>query len=226
MIKRWRFIAAGIVAITLGFLYINNVYAKYAESKTLTVSVNIEKHYQVAFDANGGTGSMANQQFTSGVTQALTANAYTYAGHYFNGWNTSADGNGTSYADEELISTDLTNVGGSVVTLYAQWTEDAMQTVFKIDGTCVFHGYDIQQGTGDGYITGTNCVAGGTDWADGTHKYIDSGIKLYDSTNYTKDYEVGFTITAYDSNNQYKEPGDSASQATFFSDKLENSNRH
>lgn len=226
MIKRWRFIAAGIVAITLGFLYINNVQAKYAESKTLTVSVNIEKHYQVAFDANGGTGSMANQQFTSGVTQTLTANAYTYAGHYFDGWNTSADGNGTSYADEELISTDLTNVGGSVVTLYAQWTEDAMQTVFKIDGTCVFHGYDIQQGTGNGYITGTDCTAGGTNWADGTHKYIDSGIKLYDSTNYTKDYEVGFTITVYDPNNQYKEPGDSASQATFFSDKLENSSRH
>lgn len=226
MTGKWHYLLAGILVVMLGFLFIDDTEAKYVDSKSLTVSINIEKHYEVEFDANGGTGSMTNQQFTSGVSQALTTNAYTYTGHYFDGWNTSADGNGTSYADEELISTDLTNVGGSVVTLYAQWTEDAMQTVFKIDGTCVFHGYDIQQGTGDGYITGTNCVASGTDWADGTHKYIDSGVKLYDSTNYTKDYEVGFTITAYNSNSQYKEPGDSASQATFFSDKLENSSRH
>ena len=110
-----------------------------------------------------------------------------------------------------MISEDLTNVGGSVVMLYAQWEEDAMHTVFKIDGTCVFHGYDIQQGTGDGYITGNDCSMGGINWADGTHKYIDTGVKLYDSTNYEKDYEVGFTITAYDSAHQYKEPSDSAS---------------
>ncbi len=225
MMGKWRYLVAGILVITLGFLFIDNAEAKYVDSKSLTISINIEKHYEVEFDANGGTGSMANQQFTSGVPQALTTNTYTYTGHYFGGWNTSANGSGTSYADEELISADLTNVGGSVVTLYAQWTEDAMHTVFRIDGTCVFHGYDIQQGTGDGYITGTNCVAGGTDWADGTHKYIDTGYKLYDSTNYEKDFEVGFTITAYDSDHQYKGT-DASSQVTFFSSKLENESRH
>ena len=76
MTKRWRFIAAGIVAITLGFLYINNVQAKYAESKTLTVSVNIEKHYQVSFNANGGTGTMSNQRFTVGTAQTGSALFY------------------------------------------------------------------------------------------------------------------------------------------------------
>lgn len=225
MTGKWRYLVAGILVVTLGFLFIDNAEAKYVDSKSLTISINIEKHYEVEFDANGGTGSMANQQFTAGVPQALATNTYTYTGHYFNGWNTSSNGNGTSYANEELISTDLTNVGGSVVTLYAQWTEDVMQTVFRIDGTCVFHGYDIQQGTGDGYITGTNCVAGGTDWADGTHKYIDTGYKLYNSTNYEKDFEVGFTITAYDSDHQYKGT-DASSQATFFNSKLENESRH
>ena len=221
MTGKWRYLVAGVLAATLGFLFINNAEAKYVDSKSLSVSINIEKHYEVEFEANGGNGSMSNQQFTSGVAQTLTPNAYTYADHYFAGWNTSADGNGTAYEDEESITADLTNIGGDVVTLYAQWTEDAMQTVFKIDGTCVFHG-----NSGDGFITGTNCVAGGVDWADGTHRYIDTGYRLYDSTNYEKDFEVGFTITAYDPNNQYIEQGDTASQASFFSTKLENEARH
>ena len=223
--KKWSYLAVGMVAIA-SFLFAYNAQAKYVASKSLTVTVNIEKHYEVAFDANGGTGTMANQQFTTGVAQALTTNAYVRDGQYFAGWNTSADGSGVAYADGATISEDLTNVGGSVVTLYAQWEEDAMHTVFKIEGSCVFHGYDIQQGTGDGYITGNDCSTGGINWADGTHKYIDTGVKLYDSTNYEKDYEVGFTITAYDSAHQYKEPGDSSSQATFFNSKFEDANRH
>ena len=225
MTKRWYYAAAGIVALTLGFLCVNDAQAKYAESKTLTLAVNIEKHYEVAFDANGGSGSMANQRFTSGVAQALTTNAFTNGDYHFAGWNTSADGSGVAYEDGATINSDLTNVGGSVVTLYAQWEESAMHTVFEIDGTCVFHGYDMQQDVNSGFITGNNCVAGGTDWADGTHKYIDTGVKLYDSTNYEKDYEVGFTITAYDSDHQYKE-GSASIQSTFFNAKLENAGRH
>ena len=226
MTKKWCYCAIVALAVVAGFLCADNAQAKYAESKSLTLTIGIEKHYTVAFDANGGTGSMANQQFTSGVAQALTANTFANGDYYFAGWNTEADGTGTAYADAAMISADLTNIGGSTVTLYAQWEEDAMHTVFKIDGTCVFHGYDIQQGTGDGYITGNDCSMGGINWADGTHKYIDTGVKLYDSTNYEKDYEVGFTITAYDSAHQYKEPGDSASQATFFNSKFEDADRH
>ena len=226
MTKKWCYCAIVALAVVAGFLCADNAQAKYAESKSLTLTIGIEKHYTVAFDANGGTGSMANQQFTSGVAQALTANTFANGDYYFAGWNTEADGTGTAYADAAMISADLTIIGGSTVTLYAQWEEDAMHTVFKIDGTCVFHGYDLQQNTGDGHITGTNCTAGGTDWADGTHKYIDTGIKLYDSTNYEKDYEVGFTITAYDYSHQYQEQGDSASQVAFFNSKLENEARH
>ena len=144
MTKRWRFIAALTIVTALSFLCINNAQAKYVESKALTINLNIEKHYEVAFDANGGAGSMANQRFTAGTAQTLTANTYTNGAYSFAGWNTSADGNGTAYADEELIRTDLTNIAGDIVTLYAQWSEDAMRTVFKIDGECVFHGYDIQ----------------------------------------------------------------------------------
>ena len=226
MIKNRAYIFAVVLAMLFGFLIIDNAEAKYTESKTLTVSLKIEKHYEVAFNANGGVGTMDNQEFTSGTPQALAANTFTRDGYYFAGWNTNADGSGTEYADGENIDTDITNIGGEVVDLYAQWEEDSMHTVFKIDGTCVFHGYQLQSNTGDGYITGTNCVSGDIDWADGTHRYIDSGVKLYNSTNYGKDFEVGFTVTAYDSDHQYKESSDTAAQSTFFSAKLENSARH
>lgn len=227
MMKKWSYIAAVIAALVLAFWCADSAQAKYVESKSLNLTLSIEKHYEVAFDANGGTGTMANQRFTYGEAQALTANTYTNEGSFFAGWNTSADGNGTLYSDGAMVNDDLTDIGGDVVTLYAQWEEDSMHTVFQIDGTCVFHGYQLMADVeGDGYITGTNCVAQGVDWADGTHRYINTGIQLYNSTNYLKDYEVGFTITEYDSDHQYKSSTDTASQVAFFNTKLEDAGRH
>lgn len=71
--------------------------------------------YTVTFDANGGTGTMSPQTFTAGVAQNLTANAFTKEQYTFNGWNTAADGSGTSYSDEESYTAT-----GDVI-LYAKW---------------------------------------------------------------------------------------------------------
>ena len=72
----------------------------------------------ITFDANGGTGTMAVQ--TIGETDTfttLTANGFTKTGYTFDGWNTAADGSGTSYADQ------ATEAGANGnITLYAQWT--------------------------------------------------------------------------------------------------------
>ena len=72
--------------------------------------------YTVTFDENGGSGTMADQTFTHGVSQELSANAFTHPGDYtFKGWNTAADGSGISYTDKAYVSiTEST-------TLYAQW---------------------------------------------------------------------------------------------------------
>ena len=73
--------------------------------------------YTITFNANGGTGSMAD---IAGIcpsgSQTLTANTFTNSGYDFVGWNTQADGNGTSYANEATISSITSNI-----TLYAQW---------------------------------------------------------------------------------------------------------
>ena len=80
--------------------------------------------YQVAFDANEGTGSMDNQDFTYGVADDLDENDnyITRSGYYFLGWNTNADGSGTKFYDGKSVQ-NLTTTDGGIVTLYAQWAK-------------------------------------------------------------------------------------------------------
>ncbi|MBQ9426965.1 MAG: InlB B-repeat-containing protein [Paludibacteraceae bacterium] len=97
---------------------------------TWTIASDTELHakwtgisYQVAFDANEGTGTMANQDFTYGAdATALTTNTYTRSGYYFLGWNTQPDGSGTKYHDGKSVQ-NLTTTADGIVTLYAQWAK-------------------------------------------------------------------------------------------------------
>ena len=77
----------------------------------------------INFDGNGSTGgSTASQQIAAGNTASLNANGFTRTGYVFTGWNTAADGSGTSYADgADYTVTPAT--GDTTVTLYAQWEQ-------------------------------------------------------------------------------------------------------
>ena len=76
--------------------------------------------YSVHFDANSGTGTMSDQTFTYDVQDSLTSNAFTRETYVFNGWNTEADGSGTSYTDGQQVL-NLTTTNEDTITLYAQW---------------------------------------------------------------------------------------------------------
>ena len=104
-----------------------NVANTVSENVTYTAQWTANT-YTVRFDANGGSGTMADQSFTYDVSQALPENAFTYAGKYFNGWNTMADGSDTPYTDGQSVSNLTTESNGSV-TLYAQWSEKSAQTI-------------------------------------------------------------------------------------------------
>ena len=109
----------------------------------LTVTINAPTStipYTVAFDANGGEGTMENMNFIGSERKNLTANAFTREGYSFLGWNTEQNGSGTSYSDgyEFWQALEEENV---VITLYAQWgitvsanadpyTEDTYYTTF------------------------------------------------------------------------------------------------
>ena len=79
--------------------------------------------YQIIFDKNDGSGDTSVQQVNVGDTVTLTANPWQRDNYTFNGWNTSADGTGTSYADEEEVS-NLASRDEAIV-LYAQWEATA-----------------------------------------------------------------------------------------------------
>lgn len=76
--------------------------------------------YIVVFNANGGTGKMEDQEMIYDKATALRANTFTRVGYRFNGWNTRADGTGTTYADKATVK-NLAEKTESRVILYAGW---------------------------------------------------------------------------------------------------------
>ena len=77
-----------------------------------------ELTYTVKFNANGGTGTMADEVFEVGVAKALTANAFKRTGYTFQGWATSTDGE-VEYSDKQSVVNLTTS--GSTVNLFAIW---------------------------------------------------------------------------------------------------------
>ena len=92
--------------------------------------------YTVTFDKNNGTGTMKGQTFTYGVKQALTVNAFSRTGYTFTGWNTKADGSGTTYTDKQEV-TSLTAADGATITLYAQWKINSYTLTYDPNGGTV-----------------------------------------------------------------------------------------
>ena len=98
--------------------------------KNTTISSHAKsKELILAFDANGGTGTMPNQTIVYGTATNLSANTFTKTGYTFTGWNTKADGSGTSYTDGQsiLITNEETT---ELKTLYAQWTANQYEITY------------------------------------------------------------------------------------------------
>ena len=110
--------------------------------------------YTVKFAPNGGKGTMADQNFTYDVEQALTANAFTRTGYTFTGWKD--DGN--TYTDGQKVK-NLTAEPDGTVTLYAQWEArtDTPYTVEhyleNLDGSYALDTTEPLKGTTDTTVT-------------------------------------------------------------------------
>ena len=129
----------------------------------------------VTFEANGSAeypveGTMAPQTVNAKTDTALNANALTRKGYNFKGWNTVANGSGTSYADGATVNlTENT-------TLYAQWEDNhSLTTVInKKDATCTEDGY-----TGDTVcaICGKEITKGEAIEAKGHIEAVDAAVE-------------------------------------------------
>lgn len=125
-------------------------------NRTFTAVLNGPVTYTVAYKGNGATkGSTMSSRHICGVDHNLTLNGFSRVGYTFAGWNTAADGTGTSFTDGQTVR-DLSLVQESTVNLYAQWTprtdiaytveyfreniggsypDNPQETVAKTDGT-------------------------------------------------------------------------------------------
>jgi uncharacterized protein (TIGR02145 family)/uncharacterized repeat protein (TIGR02543 family) len=96
----------------------------YTDTATIVVIALPVQTYGVSYDGNGNTsGSVpvdANSfQQGAGVTVKANTGSLVKTGFTFAGWNTAADGSGTSYAGGESFLMTAGNV-----TLYAKWTQN------------------------------------------------------------------------------------------------------
>ena len=149
--------------------------------------------YTVAYDVNGGE-ELPNSYLTGGSKlnnlPTPTKEKYRFDGWYYDSnFNNPVDSNDT-------ITSDLT--------LHAKWTYDVVLTTkYQLNGTCVFNGKDNS-------VSGDCATPAGLD-------YVDTGVSLFTSTTYKKDFEIYFEITSYD----FVTPNDTGEQSTFVSSKYE-----
>ena len=99
--------------------------------------------YTVAFNANGGTGTMTSDNVTHGSNYTIKANTFTREEFIFAGWSTAATG-GTNYA----AGAQITNVTANI-TLFARW--DAPTSVLSQDR--IIPGFDKSNNDAPGAIT-------------------------------------------------------------------------
>ena len=96
--------------------------------------------YTIEFNSNGGSGSMGSlTERAYGTSYTLTSNSFTKSGSHFKGWNTKADGSGTTYSDKASVK-NLTTTNGSTVTLYAIWEQHSYSSSVTTAATCTTNG--------------------------------------------------------------------------------------
>ena len=93
----------------------------------VTINYTREKH-TIRYDANGGSGAPENQTKTMGVDLWLSSTTPSRPQYVFKGWNTQANGSGTSYSPGQQFYPDADT------TLYAQWEEDTSYQYLDVNG--------------------------------------------------------------------------------------------
>lgn len=107
-------------------IFTSNIGGGASNGREVYITISAPVANVVTFNANGGTGTMANQ--SSSAAAALNANSYSRSGYNFTGWNTAANGTGTAYAAGASFPFSANT------TLYAQWAVSAKTVTFDANG--------------------------------------------------------------------------------------------
>ncbi len=182
--------------------------------------------YTVSYDANGGTGSIANATKTHDVDLTLSdGTGFSRTGNTFSGWNTSADGSGTSY---DASGTYTVNAD---VTLYAIWTTSTYIVSYDANGgtgtianATKTHDVDLTLSDGTGFSRTDYDFVGWNTEADGSGMNYDAS-SIYsanaDVTLYARwNLSVAVNKVVFDEISIYPNP---AADRVYFNNLPENS---
>ncbi len=96
------------------------------------------RYYVVRFNANGGTGTTADQKFAYGKAAHLRKNGFKRSGYAFRGWAKSAKAKTIAYKNTQSVK-NLSRTGG-IVTLYAVWAKLGKKNVVLCLGDSITKG--------------------------------------------------------------------------------------
>lgn len=117
--------------LTVTLDQVQTLFKKHPNQRVFRFTAQFEPNcFTVQYNANGGKGTMDDQtfQYAEAGNAYLKQNAFVRPGYRFLGWSETADGTGTSYADQAKFQgvthyqgNEITD--GATITLYAQWKE-------------------------------------------------------------------------------------------------------
>jgi len=107
---------------TYSFSADTQLFAQWAVIPTITAS----------FVSNGGVGAVSSLSGLVGTSVSLpSSSGFTFFGYTFTGWNTAADGSGSSYASGTAFVLNTNQI------LYAQWSPNQYVVTFSPNGGSV-----------------------------------------------------------------------------------------
>lgn len=139
--ESWSFIISSVVPTRMDYEFLgwstdpSATSATYSSGGTFTTTNENNTLYAVwsatpcpagklCYRGNGAdVGSSLTQSVSSGADITLYSNNYLRAGYGFSGWNTAADGTGTTYGPNEIITVGDVSTNGMI--LYAMWVASA-----------------------------------------------------------------------------------------------------
>ena len=132
----WSRTVNGAVAYTDGQV-VHNLASTSGAKVHLYAQWAVRK-YIVRFNANGGTGKIADQLFAYGKAMPLRANAFKRKGYAFLGWAKSAKAKKATYKNRKAVK-NLSKRGG-VIVLYAVWNKLGKKNVVLCLGDSITKG--------------------------------------------------------------------------------------